>query len=69
MLRCSKQVYKSLRSQSLSWIQRVASQPTHEHKGKQNNKVVNFAKNHRAKEATKITGAAWAREQAERERQ
>ncbi|KAK0385614.1 hypothetical protein NLU13_6791 [Sarocladium strictum] len=60
-LRTSKQVYKSLRGSALSWVHRVASQPMHEAKSKRNNTVVNFAKNRRAKEATKITQAEWQR--------
>ncbi|KAH8168602.1 hypothetical protein LIA77_11866 [Sarocladium implicatum] len=58
-LRTSKQVYKSLRSSSLSWVHRIASQPMHEVKSKRNNTVVNFAKNRRAKWATEITQKDW----------
>lgn len=65
-LRSSKQVYKSLRGSAMSWIHRVACQPMHEVKSKKNNTVVNFAKNRRAKEATKITEAEWQRKQSEK---
>jgi hypothetical protein len=38
----------------------------HEVKSKRNNTVVNFAKNRRAKEATKITQAEWERKMGEK---